>query len=417
MNIMSNEIYKGIGQSFQGFYKTAIVNGLTEEVVWESDWCKNLILNQGMDAIYSTNLADLTLYACAGVGTRPNSISGESSEITQSGTNVYLNLRTGMTDFTASNAGYSSNVEVGDVLKYANASESMVSSVSPLNLVVNTNYTFTSGQTFVVWKTSQVGLQSEVSRSAAYVSGTGFCETTTVGNARTWRRTYNFPVQASSVSYNELGVAWAASLNTTVFSRILLGSPLVIGVGFYLRVIYDLVGTFTPATEIYTTASIGGWPVAPSTNTIGSESLQVFLTSTVGSNGATTATSAVLDPAWIANGNYSLAAFASPISTNLAVFGSAVNRSNAAAGYGGAASKASYTAGSYYVDKTSVIPITLANGAHRTIGMGRLYAGGGVYPYAAAETGIAFLFNQTQSKQSTETLSLTYRTTWGRTLA
>jgi ABC-type amino acid transport substrate-binding protein len=47
----NNQIYDGVHQQLQGFYKIAIVNGSTKEVVWEQkEWKKNLILNQGMGA-------------------------------------------------------------------------------------------------------------------------------------------------------------------------------------------------------------------------------------------------------------------------------------------------------------------------------------------------------------------------------
>jgi hypothetical protein len=415
---MNNEHYKGLGQTFQGYYKAKVVNDSTNEVTWESDWSKNLILNQGMDAIYSQNIADLTLYGIAGTGTRPNSISGQSSEITQSGTNAFLNIRTGMTDFTSSNGSYPAAVEVGDIIKYSNNSESMVSTVTDgFNLVLSTNYTFTTGQTFVVWKTAQIGMDTEVKRSNDYVTGTGNCETTTNWNVRTWRRTYDFSTEVVGQSYNELGVGWASSGATNVFSRILVGSPIIVDIGFKLRLIYDLVGTFTPTASVPITASIGGWPVIPSVNTHGVESLQNFLTTTVSTSGVTDPSTGMLDPAFVSSaGPKYVVAFVSPNSSSLSTFATGSDRSTNY-GLGGTATKASYIANSYYVDKTSVLPIGQGNRTDiRTIGMGR-YNGSTSTPAQAANIVIAMLFNQTQSKNSAQTLSLTYRSSWARTLA
>lgn len=409
---------KGINQSFQGFYKAAVVNSDSKEIVWESDWMKNLILNQGMDAIYSQNLADLTLYGICGVGTRPNSISGETSEITQSGATVYLNVRTGLADFTSSNGTYAASVQVGDVLKYANSSESMVTTVTDgFNLQVTPSYTFSTGQTFAIWKTSQVGLEVESKRSANYVTGTGNCGTTSEVNQRTWRRSYDFTTETASISYNELGVGWASSGAANVFSRILLGAPISIDSGYNLRLVYDLVGTFTPSASIYTTASIGGWPVAPATNTIGSESIQNFLTTTVGTSGTTDASSGVLDPAWLSGGSFILSVFVSPSSSSLSTFATGSDRSTNAGYTTTAMSKASYVASSYYADKTGVLPVGTGNRTDlKSLGIGR-YFNTTNNPAQTTNNVCVFLFNQTQSKNSSQTLSITYRSSWARTLS
>lgn len=415
---MSDYQHNGINQSLQGFYKAAVVNSKTKEVTWESDWSKNLILNQGMDAVYSQLLGDLTLYGICGTGTRPNSISGETSEITQSGATVYLNVTTGLANFTSSNGTYAASVQIGDVLKYANNSESMVTTVTDgFNLQVTPSYTFSTGQTFVIWKTSQVGLETETKRSNNYVTGTDNCGTTTNVNVRTWRRTYDFTTEVSTANYNELGVGWASSGATNVFSRILLGSPITVDIGFNLRVVYDLVGIFTPTASVFSTASIGGWPVAPAVNTIGSESLQNFLTSTVNTSGTTTDTSAILDPAFLTTtGPVYVSLFVSPSSSSLSNFATGSDRSTNAGWTTSVMSKASYVASSYYVDKTGVLPIGTGNRTDlRSVGIGRL--AGVQTPAQAVNNACVFLFNQTQSKNSSQTLSITYRSSWTRTLA
>jgi hypothetical protein len=415
---MSDYNYNGINQSFQGFYKVKVVNPKTDEVTWESEWSKNLILNQGMDALYSQIISDITLYGICGTGTRPNSISGETSEITQSGATVYLNLRTGLADFTSSNGTYAATVQVGDMLKYSDNSESRVTAVTDgFNLAVTPSYTFTTGKTFAVWKTSQVGLETETKRSNDYVTGTDNCSTTSNINERTWKRTYDFSTEVSNASYNEVGVGWEAAGATKVFSRILLGSPIAINTGFKLRLVYDLVGTFTPSASIFPTASIGGWPVAPSTNTIGSESLQNFLTSTVNSSGVTDNTTAFLDPSFTsAAGPIYLSVFVSPSSASLSSFNTGSDRSLNAGWTITEMSKASYVASSFYVDKTGVLPVGTGNATNiSSVGIGKLF--GSSTPAQAANNVCVFNFNQTQSKNSSQTLSITYRSSWTRILA
>lgn len=414
---MNEHTYCGVNQKLQGFYKVGVVDP-KGEVQWHEEG-KNLILNQGMDHIYIASIVDQMLFGVSGVGTRVNSIDGGTSQITQSDATVYLDVRTGLSDFTSSAGGYSAVAQVGDMVQYANFSESQITVVAGngFNLTVSPNYTFTSGQTFIIWKTSQVGLQTEISRSTSYVGGSGNCGSTVVGNMVTHRRSYDFPVEISPQSYNELGIAWASTLPATVFSRILLGSPVAIPVGFNIRLVYDLQTAWWPTSSIFVTASIGGWPVAPSTSMIGTGSLQTLLTSTVNvSNGASINTTAVLDPYFISAGSVALSTWGSTNSQSLAVFGSAVNRSS-----GGdnttSMTKAFYTNGNYYADKTGVFTTSqLVSNTIRSVGIGR-YQSAVFTPSTAADQGYCFVFNQPQSKFITQTLSLTFRSSWARTLA
>jgi len=415
---MNDNIYCGVTQKLQGFYKVGVFNPATDEVIWHEEG-KNLILNQGMEHIYSTAIVDQMLYGVSGVGTRVNSIDGGTSQITQSGATVYLKVRTGLTDFTSSAGGYPAAAQVGDMVQYSNLSESQITAVAAggFNLTVSPSYTFTDGNTFIIWKTSQIGLQSEISRSTSYVGGTGNCGSTTVGNVITHRRTYDFPTEISPQSYNEIGIAWATTGATTVFSRILLASPVAIPVGFNIRILYDLQTTWWPTSSIFATASIGGWPVAPSTSMIGTGSLQVFLTSTITTaTGASVTIGGVLDPFYTLVSSTALGMWASTNSQSLEVFGSAVNRTP-----GGATvtsmTKAAYISDSHYADKTGVFTTAqIVSNSIRSVGIGK-YVLSSADPDGAANQVYCFVFNQPQSKFVTQTLSLTFRSSWARTLA
>jgi len=429
---MNNQIYKGIGTGLQGFYKVAIVDGSTSEVKWQQEeWKKNLILNQGMEQVYSSAIVDLMKYGICGQGSRPNNIDSSTSQITQSGATVFLNVRTGLTDFTSSGGTtYPAVVQIGDVIQYSDNSESRVTAVTNgFNLQVTPSYTFTNGKGFVIWKTSQAGLESEVSRAGTgivgtqYLVGAGNCgstDSTVVGNVRTHRRTYDFAVESIQTTYNEVGVGWATSLASTVFSRILLDSPIIIDSGYRLRLVYDLQTTWNPASASYKTASIGGWPVLPSTNTIGSESIQVFLTSTVQvSDGASITSTALLDPYFTSDSSgtpVSIGMFASPTTTVLQTFGSAAARDTNGA-YTTTMTKTAYVVLSSFVDKTGTLSVSQINRSDiRSVGFGRYSSGASLTPYSATDQGFCFLFNQSQTKDSSQTLSFTFRTTWSRIL-
>ena len=429
------EVKSGIHDSMCGFYKAQVVNPRTNEIVADYGWQKNLILNQGMDSVAIYLFAELTEVACAGTGSRPNSISGGTSEITQSGNTVYLNVTTGLSDFTSSYSTYPAAVQVGDVLKYANNSESMVAAVNPdgLNLTVSQSYTFTDGQTFTIWKTSQTGMELEVKRAGtgvtntSYLTGVGNCGQTDVGNARTFRRTYDFTTQSLSETFTELGVAWYRTGSASVFSRVVCPVPLTVPVDYKLRVIYDLQVTFTPASSRYLTASISGWPVAPSTNTYATESIQKFLTSTitVGTGGSSTSGTACLDPSSLTDdvyGTLPFSVFASASSASLAAFGSAVDRGTSITSISRSyldsnadVARPAYVPGSYVRYKKGTFSLNDINIACiRSIGFG--YDTVDTQPYEAGSQVMCVVFDQNQTKLDTQTLSFTWKFSWSRVL-
>lgn len=417
---MDNHIDLNISQNLQGFYKVGAVNPSTNEIKWQSDdFRKNLILNQGMDHIYNASIVDQVLYGICGVGTRPNSLGSGTSKVSQGGTTVTLVDTSGnITDFTSSVSTYPSLVQSGDTITYANNSQSSVTSVTDgFHLQVSPAYTF-SNLTFTIWKTTQSGLQSEVSRSINYVGGGGNCGTTITNNTAIHLRSYDFPVQNTQASYNELGLGWSTSGPATVFSRILLDSPITVDAGWRLRLVYTLSASYWPTSSIYGDASIGGWPVAPSTNTTGTQSIQQFLISVVNTDGSSNNTNAILDPYYVVVGGGYFSLWASSNSSPLAPFDSAVNRTGgtfAAAG-SGQASKASYVAGSYTCDRTSVITAgALSSNNLRSVGFG--VGGTGGNPGDSIYQAFCFVFNQPQTIYNTQALSVTFREQWARILS
>jgi hypothetical protein len=56
-----------------------------------TDWIPNLILNNGLNGIYSRYWADSFLYAIAGIGTTPTSVDSDTTNASQSGTTITAN--------------------------------------------------------------------------------------------------------------------------------------------------------------------------------------------------------------------------------------------------------------------------------------------------------------------------------------
>jgi hypothetical protein len=424
-----NKINNSIHTNIQGFYRVSVVDK-DSKIIWEQpDSQKNLILNQGMDALATYPFQQCMLYGYCGQGTRQNSIySGVDTVASQSGTSITLVPGSTLTSFTQSAGGFSSALSAGDVLVWDTGSggttEVTVASVDNLTCVVGTSLTIASpGQPFTIWKTSQQGLQLMKYSAGTGVSGStwtsGYCGSGYSGNRMRLFRTFDFQTQSIGETFTELGVGWNLnSYNQYVFSRILMNTPVTISAAQRLRVAYEMYIDCMPSASTYRTSiPITGWPVAPATNTNATESIQVFtdalaiegITST--GPGVNANAGAVLDP--MSSGN-PCSAWITNDGTPLAAFGSYVTRTAGAVVAG--TSLAAYPgAGSYYRDKTVTFTLAQINSTN----IGSFGLGYGVAPTNANTAGqvLALRFEQSQSKFSTQTLTLSWRFTWGRTLS
>ena len=129
---MNNAKYgSSVGTALAGKYKVAVLDQ-NDNVVWEQkDWAKNLILNQGMEALAPGSLptkgvvfGNVFAVACMGDGARYNSIqvgyvATEGSASCAGSTVTFFPGSSGLTNLTASAGnGYASALEVGDMIKF-----------------------------------------------------------------------------------------------------------------------------------------------------------------------------------------------------------------------------------------------------------------------------------------------------------
>jgi hypothetical protein len=424
-----------IKQSIEGYYRVAVVDGQTNQVVWEQpELEKNLILNQGLDQVYTSYYAELMRFAVAGTGTRLNYLDPAGSMMSQTGTTVTLiptGSGGGLNHLTESYGQYSSAVSVGDVIKYGTGdggvTEVTVTGVSDLTASVNTSLTISPSQSFTIWKTSQTALQAESRRAGgasgtdqitgtSWLVGTANCGTTDTSTGRTYYRTYDFQTQSLSATYAEIGVAWTSTTGSgTLFSRVVLPATVFVDVGQRLRVFYQMNVAVSPTSSVSRpNVSISGWPVSPATNTHGSESVQVLVMSSITStNGNSDIAGVALEPA---SSGAECQFFISHVSSSLQPFGSAVTRTGTSPTAALANStKNAYTNGSYTCDKSATIAANAWDGTNiRSMGFGDGSPGS---PVSSTGQAFCFLFEQSQSKANTQTLALGYRWTWGRTLS
>ncbi len=393
-------------QAARGLYKVAVVDARTREVVWEQkDWRKNLILNNGMDRVALAAWCDCFTYGIAGNGTTPTNRS--SSEVTASQSGTTVTATSGSFTFTSG--------DVGNMIKWSTNEEARITAFTSGTSVEVTPSQSVAGATFVVYHTNQTSLAGELKRTATYLAGSPYCQTDVdlVYGIVKNRRTYDFTAETGTVSYTEVGVGWAASGGGTTFSRILLADAVVVNSGQQLRLVYELQITMTPFTPQSFTAAVAGWPVAPSTTTTANQQVQLHGLSTIAASGVTTTSSGgyANEPAYYGNNSK---IWVSPSSTALAAFNSVVNRLTNSATC--TTTLAAYVALSFYMDKTGVFLVSQANRTDLyTMGLGPEVPASNVYP--AQYNTFCVLFDEPQTKANTQTLTLTFRSSWTRVLS
>lgn len=434
---MSERNYQGgaIGIGLQGKYRVQVVDSVTNEIVSDYGWHKNLILNTGLDGVASNTISTLHTFGICGTGSRPNFFTSSGQAITQSGNYIGLNDYSFFTSFTQSittngTASYSSLVQIGDVVIDQDQSQSLVTGVSGSYLSVSGSSgsrTFATPKTFTIWKTSQTGLQGESKRSNTYYTGqTGSiwnCGSVVSASTATLRRTYTFAVETQTQSYQEVGVSWSGTANGPVFSRVMLPQTVSLSPAQQLRLTYDLVTTYGPTVSSSKIISIAGWPVAPSTSTSGTESqIQSFTPAIVDSNGGNTGLGSFgvvgLDPF---GGSFYIFAVESTASayTGSITYGSGTLRPGDFST--GGWTIGNYVTGSYTNTKANQMALTQAVLTDiRSIGFG---AGDFVIgqfnfvdPNDQNGQATVFIFDQPQTKTNLQTLTLSWRWYWNRVI-
>lgn len=249
----------------------------TGKLSWRGKWQKNLMLDVGLNALANNQggYANLFTYCKVGSGTNANSRNSAGSAIfTQSGTTV-----------TASTSFFLSS-DVGALLKYGGTGVSsgieqyITAYVSATQVTVATSNTQSSPIAGTVWFVNQTALQTYLYQSNTYPNGGSFNGYTLSGNQITLFRTFNFPVQGSLYSVNEIGYD-RVSGSGTVIGRIVLGSTVNVPTTNFLVVELQMTVTQTPG------SSLAVSNVGTGFNTAGNLMWQVWNCSNIGANGNT----------------------------------------------------------------------------------------------------------------------------------
>ena len=364
-------------------------------------WSPNLILDSGLDKLATVVWADTFLYAVAGTGNTPVSDDSSTTTVSQSGTALTL-------------SGTLAAVSAGKLIRWDTGEEAMVVSGSGTAWVADRSQSVSAGQ-FTVYRVDQTGLDTELSgtagRSNNYLAGSPDCDTTRSGAVYTMTRTYDFGSPSISSNYAEVGVSNSNVQANNLFSRMLItGGSVTVLTTQQLRLSYQLRLTVGPITPVSKTASITGWPISPATTTDGTEQMAFIGLSKVNTAGTS--------GSWDGFNNINRTSEPSVtgqifLSTNASAhltYPDGPDRLSAATKVN--TTLASYTAGSFLIDKSGVYAPSEAVGTSWR-SMGLIGSSGA----SQQDLTFAFLFDQAQSKDNTHTLTLTFRFNWARDLS
>lgn len=225
--------------------KTRLMDARTGKVVKERPWEKNLVLDQGLNALAqdTTNSlqcfpATCSTYCQIGSSNTAVKVSSGAVTFTQAGTT--LTASAGF--FTASmvNGLFKWGTGTGGVEVY------ITGFTSTTQVTVATSATVSTPEVGTVWMVQQTALQSFLFTSNTYQTLSGDCSTTVVGNVITIQRTYIFGVQASPYSVNEIG--WNPTSSTSrCLGRLVLSSTDVVGTSNFYVVVLAISFTYSPS--------------------------------------------------------------------------------------------------------------------------------------------------------------------------
>lgn len=407
----------GVGQVAQGRFRWMVLDSASGEIVRQSDWINNLILNNGMDEVANRDWARCFTNASVGTGDLPTYRTNGTITATQAGSIVTLS-----TTDTYFSAG-----DVANMLKWTGGNSDERRITAALNgtqvtvTPVTTNANGGAASTFHTFHTNQTGLSIETKRSSTYLTGSPNCGSFRDGNLFRSRRTFDFTAEASPITYREVGVAWASSGANTHFARLVLPAPVALVTAQQVRVVYELNLWMNPATPVRNTGGISGWPVAPAVTQNGTECLQYvgmcainssngFAQSTVGFDlGATI--NEPSDPASNSNGWW-----VSSLSTAPTAFAATpTDRTAFLITQAAAHTNVSYTPLNFFRDKLCTFTVNDANSSViRSFGQGSDPSFNGREP---RNYSYLFVWDENQTKDNEHTLTIRMRYTWSRILS
>lgn len=386
--------------NFRGRYKAFVIDAETQAIVEERDWKPNLFLNQGMNGVATKLIASLNLTCCVGTGTTDTKLDSGATTASQTGTTV-----------TASASIFVVG-DVGNVVKWDSGEEAFITAfTNDTTVTVSASQTVSSGQ-FTVYRTNQTGLVAEVKRTNVYLTGSPNTDSIRTGNSFTNRRTFDFTAEVGSVTYHEVGLSDLTGAGANLNFRIKLDTPISLVAGQQLRIAHDFIFTLSPVTPVsFTPLNVTNWPVSPATNTNASFQLERIGLSKVNTTGVTTTWDfTIFGGSELSNEpSVNTRVWLSAITTPLVTWPTSTNGTASTSNDSDDMLKDAYVTNSFTLTKSGVLGTSNGNGTNRrSLGYG-LDDSGNVNKSMGR-----FLFEQEQTKNSTQIFTLVMRWTWTR---
>lgn len=364
-------------------YQTSILNAdgsLARRRVFK----KNLILDQGLDLVATTQWCDCFNYCAVGTGTDPTRRDSGAITFTRAGTTI-----------TAS-AGFFSAADVGRLLKWNTGEEVYISAYTSPTVVSSVSTGTIAAAIGTVWYVNQTALTTESTRTNSLSADGGANGTTFSVDTYTHQRTFLFAAVGANVTYNEIG--WSPAPAGSLFGRDVIPGGDTLLVGQQYKVVVKLILKISPVAPA-AQANVGN----NGFNTAGQFNHEYIgnAYSIVNSGGATIAGS--MDPAAAFNcgllaGAFTLLAAVSYTSASLTPL------------YHLGMTNLTYTNGNFYRDAQCIFPVGSANSTDlRAVIFGVPY-------YGDIYRNFSVSFTTPQTKDSLHTVKITLRKSWGRTL-
>ena len=418
------------------------------QIIKDTGYIKNLILNAGMDQIASKPFAELTCCCIIGTGsaeTRKTSNPDVTNYTSGSGydANLYNTLVYRVGSFVSfSDVNVTASIittsDIGRIIKIENDGNYLISSRTnsltcsvlningtvPTGVSYNNNYTiYFTNQTTMSYEIYRIGKVNDNSGTPDSVYGYyGNCSSTIQSGSIRHTRVYylNTITDTLSTTIKEIGFGWSPTANSqTLFSRIRLtegpsGSAVVLNTGQELIVLYELNIGVSPNTP--TSSSLNLLTAAS-----GSVQCELYGLSKITSAGRTSYFDDGLhgnEPYYYNNYNIyglptssykGLYIYSSSDSSSFSTWGTNVNRTS------NYITKSiyyisPYSSSNYFINKVAIFNDTESiNSDLRTIGIGLDNAN-------SNKNLLTFLFDSSQNKQNGYLMSVSQSFTWNRLL-
>jgi hypothetical protein len=230
-------------------------------VVKESPWINNLILDSGLDRLATERWRDQLTYAVCGTGTE---VTKEDVTGTYSQAGTTVTRASGARDFTINDEGRLIRWDSGEEAK-------VVTFTSATTVTVDRSQTVVADDV-IIYRVDQIGMGTETQRSNTYAVYTDpdlvtlSCDNIADSGTATvlFRRTFDFPEEVGDVTYTEIGFSSQAGAGNNLWSRIFLVPDQEVLTGQQLRVRYELYvkcGSALGADHVTEPFDITGWPV------------------------------------------------------------------------------------------------------------------------------------------------------------